>query len=212
MAETALQRWRDRITRLDRLSPAELAPNDRNWRTHPSEQRDALTAAMERVGWVVPIIVNETTGSILDGHLRAELAVQAGVDSVPVAYVSLTREEEAAALLTLDPVAALAGIDDQRLDELLRDVGSLGPELDTMLADLQVDTDWEPPRLQDASDEETAQHTNEPPAAAFVLGEFRFAVSHEDYTRWATELLSEHTYDEESAIREIRRRLCLHDS
>ena len=69
--------WRNRIVGHADVSPAELVPNPRNWRTHPPEQQRALAGALAEVGWVAEVLVNRTTGHVVDGHLRIELALAA---------------------------------------------------------------------------------------------------------------------------------------
>jgi hypothetical protein len=61
--------WRTRIVNHAEVPPAELVPNPRNWRTHPPEQQRALAGALAEVGWVAEILVNRTTGHVVDGHL-----------------------------------------------------------------------------------------------------------------------------------------------
>lgn len=64
---------------------------------------------------------------------------------VPVAYVDLTEDEERKALLSLDPIAAMAEADKEALDALLREVSTTEEGLAVMFADLadtapQMDT------------------------------------------------------------------------
>jgi len=88
--------WRDRIVGSGHEDPNQLVANPRNWRIHPREQQDALGDILERVGWVQQVLVNRTTGCVVDGHLRVELAISKGEAAVPV-YVELTEDEEAKA-------------------------------------------------------------------------------------------------------------------
>lgn len=67
--------WRNRIVGHADVPPAELVPNPRNWRSHPLEQQRALAGALAEVGWVAEVLVNRTTGHVVDGHLRIELAL-----------------------------------------------------------------------------------------------------------------------------------------
>jgi hypothetical protein len=106
--------WRQRIVGHDELDPAELIANPRNWRGHPRHQHDALSGLLGEVGWVQQVIVNRTTGRLVDGHLRVELAAGRG-ERVPVVYVELTEDEEALVLVSLDPLAGLATTDAERL-------------------------------------------------------------------------------------------------
>jgi len=102
--------------------PEQLLANPANWRSHPGRQRDAIRASLDEVGWVQSIIVNRTTGHVIDGHLRIEEAISAGAPAVPVAYVELSLAEERAVLATFDPIGAMATTSKERLAELLADV------------------------------------------------------------------------------------------
>ena len=131
--------WRSRITGHGEEDPSQLLANPRNWRIHPKAQQDALTAVLDRVGWVQDVIVNKTTGHVLDGHLRVGLAISREEESIPVVYVELTEDEEALILATFDPLGALAGTDDEILRSLVSDIGDQPPELAALLDEL-VDT------------------------------------------------------------------------
>jgi ParB-like chromosome segregation protein Spo0J len=129
-------RWTTRIVDHGEASPSELVGNPRNWRLHPRHQSDALTAALDRVGWVQPVIVNRRSGHLIDGHLRVALALNRDEPVVPVDYVDLSEEEERVVLATLDPLAALAGTDEGALKGLL---ATLEGELDAALAKVMDD-------------------------------------------------------------------------
>ena len=59
-----------------------------------------MTNIFNEIGWIQDIIVNKTTGHIIDGHMRADLAVKNKEKLVPVKYVELSEEEERQALIT----------------------------------------------------------------------------------------------------------------
>src|SRR5688500_6761108 len=86
--------WRNRIVGHADVAPADLVPNPANWRGHPPEQQRALAGALAEVGWVAEVLVNQTTGHVVDGHLRIELALARKEPSVPVTYVELSETEE----------------------------------------------------------------------------------------------------------------------
>ena len=117
-----LTRWKSRIVGHGREAPDQLLAHPQNWRIHPQFQQDALVGVLDDVGWVQNIIVNKRTGHVLDGHLRVQLALRHDEPKVPVIYVDLSTDEERAILATLDPIAALAGADKEKLGELLEDV------------------------------------------------------------------------------------------
>ena len=66
---------------------------------------------------------------LVDGHLRAETTPDA---VVPVLVLDVTQEEADKILLTLDPLAALAGHDQERLAELLANTEFASPQLEEL--------------------------------------------------------------------------------
>ena len=114
--------WRSRIVRSAEVAPADLVPNERNWRLHPRKQLAALRGSLDTVGWVQQVLVNQTTGNVVDGHARIEEALSRNEPTVPVLYVDLTVEEEALVLATLDPIAAMATTDEAKLNDLLAEL------------------------------------------------------------------------------------------
>lgn len=111
--------WRNRIVGHADVDPRTLIPHPENWRRHPAIQQRALAGALEEVGLVAGVTVNQTTGRLLDGHLRVELALARGEASVPVTYVALSELDEAVVLATFDPLGAMAEADGERLAALL---------------------------------------------------------------------------------------------
>jgi hypothetical protein len=128
--------WRNRILGSGEEAPDQLAANPKNWRTHPAAQRKALRGALDTVGWVQQVIVNRRTGNVVDGHARIEEALSRNEPAVPVLYVDLSPEEEALVLATLDPIAAMAQADDEKLRALLAEVAVDDDGLAALLADL----------------------------------------------------------------------------
>lgn len=128
--------WRNRIVGAGDEAPDQLLANPANWRIHPQTQQDALEGVLNEVGWVQQVIVNQRTGHLIDGHLRVALAMRRGEPTVPVLYVDLDPHEEALILATLDPLAAMAAADAEKLDELLREVSTGEAAVQAMLAEL----------------------------------------------------------------------------
>jgi ParB-like chromosome segregation protein Spo0J len=139
----------DRIKELRRVPASALRANPRNWRTHPAAQREALRGVLAEIGFATALVARELedgTLELIDGHLRAETAPDA---LLPVLVLDVTEEEAAKLLLTLDPVAALAGTDQGQLGELLATTEFANPQLDGLLGELAA--------AADAAFEETAQ-------------------------------------------------------
>jgi hypothetical protein len=128
--------WQSRIVGEGEEDPEALLANPFNFRVHPKPQQAALNGALNELGWIQRVLVNRTTGHVVDGHLRIELALSTHQPTVPVSYVELSEDEEKLALLTLDPIAAMAASDREALEALLADVRTEDPALSAMLDDL----------------------------------------------------------------------------
>lgn len=129
--------FRNRIVGEGLEAPDQLLANPQNWRVHPKHQVDALEGLLSAVGWVQRVIVNRTTGHVVDGHARVALGLRRGEAEIPVVYVELSEAEEAVVLAALDPIGALAGTDQAMLDGLLEDVDSGNEALDEFLKGLR---------------------------------------------------------------------------
>lgn len=110
--------------------------NPANWRIHPKAQQDALEGVLSEVGWVQDVIVNRTTGHLVDGHLRCQVAARNGEKTVPVVYVELSEAEEALILASIDPIAAMAATDNAKLDALMAQVQSGDERVQAMMAEI----------------------------------------------------------------------------
>ena len=114
----------------------QLLANPLNFRLHPDNQQQALAGAIDDIGFIRSVTVNQRTGRVVDGHLRVTLAARSGVETLPVEYVDLDEAEEAQALLSLDPIAAMAASDKAKLDELMRAVQSDDERVQTMITEI----------------------------------------------------------------------------
>ena len=127
--------WRNRIVGQGDEAPDQLLANPSNWRIHPTAQREALAAVLDDVGWVQRVIVNRTTQHVVDGHLRVALALSRDEPTIPVNYVELDEREEALVLAALDPIAAMAATDKDKLRELLEQAQVTDDQLRAAISD-----------------------------------------------------------------------------
>ncbi len=144
--------WRNRIVGHGDEPPDQLLANPGNWRVHPKEQQQALAGALAEVGWVAQVLVNRTTGHLVDGHLRVELAIDRGEPTIPVTYVELSEDEERLVLASLDPLAAMAVAEKDALEALLAGLSTDDEALAKLLAELAEANGIRRPVLGDPDD------------------------------------------------------------
>jgi hypothetical protein len=108
---------KNRIKELRQVKASELLPNPKNWRRHPTAQRSALLGALGEIGYADALIAYETEEGLMliDGHLRASTTPDT---EVPVLVTDLNEHEAGKLMATLDPLAALAETDHEKLKEL----------------------------------------------------------------------------------------------
>lgn len=129
---------RDRIKKFARIPADKLRPNPRNWRTHPKHQREALSAVLAEIGFADCVLVRETDAGyeLIDGHLRLDLMKD---HKVPALILDVTREEADKILLTLDPLAGMAGVDKDALSDLAASVETGSSAIQSLIDSLKKD-------------------------------------------------------------------------
>ena len=127
---------RDRIKDFRRVKASQLRPHPKNWRTHPCAQQDALRGVLAEIGYAGALLARELpdgTLELIDGHLRAETTPEM---EVPVLVLDLD-EGEAAKLLALhDPLAGMAGSNEEVLAELLDQVETENDAVQALLDEM----------------------------------------------------------------------------
>jgi hypothetical protein len=111
-------------------SPSSLTANDLNPKQHPDRQINALVRAINEVGFLVPVII-DNNGVIYAGHARVLAAVKAGIPLIPVVRLGhLTNHQLRALMLADNRLAELGKTDPQLLAENLKLLTVEGIDLD----------------------------------------------------------------------------------
>lgn len=131
-----MSRFQNRIIGSGEEPLDQIQFNPRNWRVHPLNQQNALKGVLDEVGWVQEVIINKRTGNLVDGHLRCQLAAREGAKTIPVKYVDLSEDEEALVLSTLDPIAAMATTDREKLNELFESINSDNENVQRLISEI----------------------------------------------------------------------------
>jgi hypothetical protein len=104
---------RNRIKAHRRVRAGDLIPHELNYRFHPANQRAALDALYHDIGFARSLLAYELPDGklkLIDGHLRRDIDPDMEVD---VEILDLTDAEARTLLLSLDPLADLALVQDQ---------------------------------------------------------------------------------------------------
>ena len=121
---------RNRIKGHRRVRAGELVPHEFNFRLHPEGQRAALEALYNEVGFARSLLAFELPDGrlkLIDGHLRRDLDPDMEVE---VEVLDVSDDEARALLLSIDPLAALAEVQEQLRDRLLEVAPAVPPELE----------------------------------------------------------------------------------
>ncbi len=116
---------RNRIVGHRVVRASSLLPNALNPRTHGEGQRTALRALLDEVGFARSTLAYvaerhrhlgaDAPLTLIDGHLRRE---ELGDEEVTVEVLDVTDEEARKLLLSIDPMAQLAGYNEEVLSRL----------------------------------------------------------------------------------------------
>jgi hypothetical protein len=151
---------RDRIKELRRVPASELRPNPKNWRVHPESQQNALRGVLAEIGIANAVLARELDdGSLMliDGHLRSETI---GAELVPVLVLDVNEVEADKLLVTMDPLAAMAEQNTEKLAELFESLKQHDDILHTLtwpdyIIDPLLSADWTPPEEEPLPDKQT---------------------------------------------------------
>jgi DNA modification methylase len=135
--------FRNRVREMRMVKAADLVAHEANWRTHPPEQVRAMRALLREIGIAGAILTRELPDGrleVIDGHLRRDLDKRA---EWPALVTDLTAEESRLALLTYDPIAAMAGADKAAMDALLASVHTDSHLVASLLERIAGEAAWQ---------------------------------------------------------------------
>lgn len=132
---------RNRIIGYERIRLGDIDEHPLNYKVHTEAQGETLDGVVADVGWIgVPLVYRSAKRdgrlTYVDGHLRARRFPDLVAD---VAILDLSDAEADLALLTYDPIAAMAGIERDRVLSLLENVEAQNAATQVLLAKLASD-------------------------------------------------------------------------
>lgn len=129
--------WRSRVVGFVEKPANQFTANSLNFRRHPNAQRDVFRGLISEIGFAGAVLENIRTGNLIDGHLRIEEALSVDENQlIPCVQVDLSESEEKLLLASYDPLSAMATVDKEVLDTLLRDIATGNAAVQGMLSDL----------------------------------------------------------------------------
>ena len=167
---------RDRIKELRRVCATELVPAPVNWRTHSAKQKTALASVLEEIGIADAVLARELPDGrlqLIDGHLRRETL---GESLLPVLVLDVSEREAAILLATIDPLAAMAGTDAEKLDAILREAVATTEGVQELLAEIADDAGLYRDDEKEIVEDEAPEPPTEPitrPGDLWILGDHR---------------------------------------
>ena len=132
---------RNRIKCHRRVRAGDLVPHELNYRFHPERQRAALGALYEEIGFARSLLAYELPSGklkLIDGHLRRDMDPDMEVD---VEVLDLTDEEARVLLLSIDPLADLALLQNQIHERLMDLTPTDSPDLEALWKEAQETID-----------------------------------------------------------------------
>ena len=162
---------------------ADIEDNPLNFRTHPEAQRAAFAGIETELGFYgYPDVYETAVGTIrlIDGQLRKEhlLSKYGNEATIEVNMTDFDEDEAKKALLTHDPLSAMAEADKVLLDQLFREVDTGDEALQQMMTNLADEAGL----YQDDSDATEIEEDEVPeppvdpitkPGDLWILGEHR---------------------------------------
>ena len=147
--------WKNRIVGYTEEAPDQLLAHYANPRTHDGKQRDAMRASLDELGIIAPCTVNDRSGNMIDGHMRCEEYITAGITRVPVNHLDLSEQEELKAIAFFDRIGALAGTNQENLEYLLENIELDNAPLENLLEDIRDKKTVLPEDIDDIPEVET---------------------------------------------------------
>lgn len=114
---------------IEYIDPKKLEPSPYNPRKWSEEALKGLRASISEFGLVDPFVINKRNGfRLVGGHMRCKVAIELGIEKVPIVYVDLDDKKEKALNVALNS-KYIAG-------DWTSDLGNLLGEIQADLPDL----------------------------------------------------------------------------
>jgi len=118
--------------KIEQVKITDLAPYERNSRTHSDEQISQIMASIREFGFTNPVLI-DGDNRIIAGHGRMLAAAKMGIDTVPcLRFSNLTDSQIRAYVIADNKLAENAGWDRELLQLEMGELQELGFDLDLL--------------------------------------------------------------------------------
>lgn len=196
-----------KVMRLADIVPAEYNP--RVTLTEADFEYKALKASIDEFGLVVPLVVNERTGTLVSGHQRLNVMLKNGVEKTEVVVVDMEPEKEKALCIAMNKVGGqwdygmLADIMEElrnsEIDTTL--TGFSSNEIAELLGELQEESEGIP----EVDGVEKKAETGD--GVLCRIGEYRFRITDEAYEDMVADVREKVGFSKIHVETELKRRL-----
>lgn len=200
---------KSKVMRLEDIKPAEYNPRVRL--TEVDHEYKALKASIDEFGLVVPLIVNERTGTLVSGHQRLNVMLAEGVEETEVVIVDMEPEREKALCIALNKISgqwdygALADILEELRDSPV-DILATGfsdDEIADLLGELQEEIGGgEAPDVESVGKKEDTKE-----GVPCIVGEYTFRIPNGPYKDMMADVREKVGFSKEKVEAELKRRL-----
>jgi hypothetical protein len=169
-AENNMDKLQNRIIEYKRVRAGDLVTNERNFREHPLNQKEALDGVLAVIGQADSLIAyyskrNDGKLTLIDGHLRKDFDPD---QEWNVQITDLTDEEADLLISMLDPIAGMATMDAEKFlalsEEIVTDDWRVREALHKLSKEAEATL-----REQEAENEEDGEETGDGPADMEIL-------------------------------------------
>lgn len=196
-----------KIMRLADIVPAEYNP--RVTLTEADFEYKALKASIDEFGLVVPLVVNERTGTLVSGHQRLNVMLKNGVEETEVVVVDMEPEKEKALCIAMNKVGGqwdyglLADImEELRNSEIdTTATGFSSNEIAELLGELQEEA-WDIPEVDGVGKKEDTED-----GVPCIVGEYKFRIPDGPYKDMMADIREKVGFSKEMVEGELQRRL-----
>lgn len=185
------------------IKPAEYNP--RITLTEKDFQYKALKASIDEFEMVVPLIVNERTGTLVSGHQRLNVLLDKGIEETEVVIVDFPPEKEKALCIAMNKVEGkwdfgkvadiIEELQEANVNTLV--TGFTDTEIKDLLGELHEEIEDESPEESDDTDDDVN----------ILIGEYKFTMEKEQYEDVIAEIREKVGFASTAVANELKRRL-----